>query len=91
MVARHPAVQACAVIGIPHERWGEAVHAVVVVKPGAQVNEEEIRAHCRQHFAGYKCPKTVEFRDTLPLSAAGKVLKRDLRAPYWAGRTRAMN
>lgn len=90
-VARHPAVLSCAVIGVPHERWGEAVHAVVVLKSDAQVDEEEIRAFCREHIAGYKCPKSVEFREALPLSAAGKVLKRDLRAPHWVGKTRAVN
>jgi long-chain acyl-CoA synthetase len=78
-IAQHPAVAACAVIGVPHEKWGEAVHAVVVLKPGHVVSADAIRDHCRRFIAGYKCPKTVEFRDALPLSAAGKVLKRDLR------------
>ncbi|EIF35706.1 acyl-CoA synthetase (AMP-forming)/AMP-acid ligase II [Burkholderia sp. Ch1-1] len=91
VIARHPAVAACAVIGIPHDTWGEAVHAVVVCKPGATLAEEEIREHCRQVIAGYKCPKSVEFREQLPLSGAGKVLKRAIRAPYWAGRARAVN
>lgn len=91
VVARHPAVQSCAVIGIPHERWGEAVHAVVVLREGSDVCADDIRAHCTQHIAGYKCPKTVEFVTALPLSAAGKVLKRDLRAPYWKDQKRAVN
>jgi long-chain acyl-CoA synthetase len=91
VVARHPAVLACAVIGVPHKRWGEAVHAVVVARPGVRVGEDEIRAHCKEHIAGYKCPKTVEFREALPMSAAGKVLKRELRAPYWEGKVRAVN
>ncbi|CAG4897250.1 Long-chain-fatty-acid--CoA ligase [Paraburkholderia saeva] len=91
VIVRHPAVAACAVIGIPHEKWGEAVHAVIVCMPGATLGEEEVREHCRQHIAGYKCPKTVEFREQLPLSAAGKILKRGIRAPYWSGRTRAVN
>jgi long-chain acyl-CoA synthetase len=91
VIARHPAVLMCAVIGIPHEQWGEAVHAVVVCKPGAQVAEDELRAHCREFIAGYKCPKAIEFRSVLPLSGAGKILKRDLREPYWAGRTRGVN
>lgn len=81
VLARHPAVALSAVIGIPHAQWGEAVHAVVVRKPGAQVDEEQLRQHCRQFIAGYKCPKSIEFRDALPLSAAGKVLKRELRKP----------
>lgn len=79
VLARHPAVALCAVIGVPHEQWGEAVHAVVVRKPGAQVDAEQLRRYCREFIAPYKCPKTIEFRDELPLSAAGKVLKRELR------------
>jgi len=79
VLARHPAVALCAVLGVPHEQWGEAVHAVVVRKPGAQVDAEQLRRYCREFIAPYKCPKTVEFRDELPLSAAGKVLKRELR------------
>ena len=91
VIARHPAVAMCAVIGIPHERWGETVHAVVVPKPGATLNEDEVRRHCHEVIAGYKCPKSVEFREALPLSAAGKVLKVDLRAPHWAGKERRVN
>lgn len=91
VIARHPAVAACAVVGIPHDTWGEAVHAVVVCKPGVALDEDDIRGHCRLFIAAYKCPKTVEFREQLPLSAAGKVLKRNLRAPYWAGRQRKIN
>ena len=79
VLARHPAVALCAVLGVPHEQWGEAVHAVVVRKPGAKVDAEQLRRYCREFIAPYKCPKTVEFRDELPLSAAGKVLKRELR------------
>jgi long-chain acyl-CoA synthetase len=82
-VATHPAVAACAVIGIPNEEWGEAVHAVVVLKPGAaEFTVEEIRAHCRKMIAGYKCPRSIEFKPSLPLSAFGKVTKNVLRAPY---------
>ncbi|MGO4328113.1 long-chain fatty acid--CoA ligase [Cupriavidus sp. 2TAF22] len=91
VIARHPAVAACAVIGVPHEKWGEAVHAVVVMRPGMTVDEDDVRRHCREFIAGYKVPKTVEFRMALPLSGAGKVLKKDLRAPFWEGRTRAVN
>ncbi|KAB0489404.1 long-chain-fatty-acid--CoA ligase [Pseudomonas vancouverensis] len=79
VLARHPAVAMCSVIGVPHAQWGEAVHAVVVRKPGVEVDEDELRLYCREFIAPYKCPKTVEFRDELPLSAAGKVLKRELR------------
>ncbi|MFK0087309.1 long-chain-fatty-acid--CoA ligase [Pseudomonas sp. NPDC090755] len=84
VLARHPAVALCAVIGVPHPQWGEAVHAVVVCKPGVEASEEAIRTHCREYIASYKCPKSVEFRDALPLTGAGKVLKRDLRDSYRA-------
>ena len=87
-LARHPAIASCAVIGIPSERWGEQVHAVVVLRGGATTSIEELREHCRSFIAGYKCPVSVEFRDALPLSAAGKLLKHVLRAPYWEGRGR---
>ena len=81
---RHPAVAEAAVFGIPHERWGEAVHAVVV--PRSPVTAEELIAHCRESIAGYKVPKRIELRgEPLPKSGAGKLLKRDLRAPYWEG------
>ncbi|MNO43815.1 Long-chain-fatty-acid--CoA ligase [compost metagenome] len=91
VIARHPAVAMCAVIGVPHGQWGEAVHAVVVCKPGMSLSEEVVRAHCRESIAGYKCPKSVEFRSELPLSGAGKVLKRELREGFWAGRHHAVN
>ncbi len=91
IVARHPEVLMCAVIGIPHAQWGEAVHAIVVRKPGAKVTEDELRAYCREYIAGYKCPKSLEFRETLPMTGAGKILKRDLREPFWAGKSRAVN
>jgi long-chain acyl-CoA synthetase len=91
-LSTHPAVGQVAVIGIPDERWGEAVHAIVVLKPGLSAKQLELIEHCREHIAGYKLPKTVEFRlDPLPLSGAMKVLKKDLRAPYWEGRERLVN
>jgi long-chain acyl-CoA synthetase len=91
-LASHPAVAQVAVIGIPSERWGEAVHAIVVKHDGADVTADELIAHAREHIAGYKVPKSIEFRDEpLPLSGAMKVLKRDLRAPYWEGHERAVN
>jgi len=91
-VAKHPAVSQCAVIGIPHERWGEAVHALVILKPGQRASGEDIIAHCHTLIANYKCPRSVEFRaEPFPLSGAGKVLKRELRKPYWEGRSRQVN
>ncbi len=91
-IASHPAVLQVAVIGIPSEKWGEAVHAIVVLRDGATVTAEEIIDHARDAIAGYKLPKSVEFRaEPLPLSGAMKVLKKDLRAPYWEGRERKVN
>jgi len=92
VIYQHPAVAMCAVIGIPDDRWGEAVHAVVVLKQGQSISGEDIIAYCRQHIAGYKCPRSVDIRhEPLPMSGAGKILKRELRAPFWEGKTRAVN
>ena len=76
-------VSQCAIIGVPDPRWGERVHAVIVPREGHTVSLADIDAHCRQHLAAYKCPRSLELRDALPLSAAGKVLKNVLRAPHW--------
>jgi len=86
----HPAVAQCAVIGIPHPRWGEAIHAVVVLRPGAAADPAELMAFCDGRIAGYKKPRSVELVDALPVSATGKVLKRDLRARWWAGTGRTV-
>jgi acyl-CoA synthetase (AMP-forming)/AMP-acid ligase II len=80
----------CAVIGIPSEQWGEAVHAVVVRKPGQDVSAQDLIAHCKPLIANYKCPRSIDFADALPLSGAGKVLKTKLREPFWKGRERAV-
>jgi long-chain acyl-CoA synthetase len=91
-LAGHPAVLEVAVFGIPHERWGEAVHAEVVLKPGGAATEEELIAHCRESIAGFKLPRTITIRhDALPKSGAGKILKRDIRAPYWDGQGRSVS
>ncbi|WP_051267570.1 long-chain-fatty-acid--CoA ligase [Nakamurella lactea] len=88
-LAAHPAVAQVAVIGIPSEQWGEAVHAVVYLRPGENVTQDELKDHARQSLAGYKVPKSVDLRtEPLPMSAAMKILKRELREPFWAGRER---
>jgi len=76
------------VIGVPDEKWGEAVKAVVELKPGATVAAEELIALAKQKLGGVKAPKSVDFMSTLPRSPVGKVLKKDLRATYWANRAR---
>ena len=87
-LAQHPSIAACAVIGIPSEQWGESVHAVVVAKPGTSPNAESLIAHCKSLIANYKCPRSVDLVQALPLSGAGKVLKTTLREPFWKGRNR---
>jgi len=84
----HPAVQECAVVGAPDDVWVEAVTAFVALKPGAQVTEAELIAFARERLAAYKVPKSVRFEETLPKSAVGKVLRRAVRDPLWAGRPR---
>jgi long-chain acyl-CoA synthetase len=90
-IYQHAAVLECAVYGIPHEQWGEQVHATIVVKPGASLGADELIAHCRPLIAGYKVPRSVDFTDALPKSGAGKILKRDLRKPFWVGRERQVS
>src|SRR5262249_32560816 len=87
----HPAVLETAVFGVPSQQWGEAVHAVVVLKPGQQATEQDLITFCRQEIAGYKVPRSIEFLDALPKSGAGKILKRDLREKYWQGKSRFIN
>jgi acyl-CoA synthetase (AMP-forming)/AMP-acid ligase II len=81
----HPAVQDCAVIGVPHEKWGEAVKAIVELKSGCSVSDSEIIAFCKQQIGSVKAPKSVEFWESLPRTAVGKVRKRDIRARFWEG------
>ncbi|MEQ9642435.1 MAG: long-chain-fatty-acid--CoA ligase [Alphaproteobacteria bacterium] len=91
-IYQHAAVAECAVIGIPHEKWGEQVHAIVRCKDGEKLDEQGLIDFCHELIAGYKCPRSVEFAtDPLPLSGAGKILKTDLRKPYWEGKEKNVN
>lgn len=91
-VSTHAAIQDVAVIGIPDDKWGEAVHAIVIIKQDQSVTEQELIDHCKTSIAGYKCPRSIEFRtEPFPLSGAGKTLKRDMRKPYWEGKAKRIN
>ena len=86
----HPAVMECAVVSKPDEKWGELVHAAVVCVAGASATEEELIAHCKSKLAGYKCPKSIEFMNELPKSPVGKILRKDVRAPFWQNKVRSI-
>ncbi|MGN6331180.1 MAG: AMP-binding protein [Motilibacteraceae bacterium] len=87
----HPAVAEVAVIGVPSEKWGETIKALVVLSEGASVTEADLIAHCKARLAGYKAPTSVEFRDAIPRTATGKIQKFKLREQFWAGRERQVN
>ena len=91
-IYRHPAVVECAVIGVPDQKWGERVHAIVRPVDGEYVDEAAIIAHCHELIAGFKCPRSVDFRSApLPVSGAGKILKTELREPFWEGHEKAVH
>jgi acyl-CoA synthetase (AMP-forming)/AMP-acid ligase II len=87
----HPSVTEVAVIGVPHEKWGETVKALVVVDDPGAVSEQDLIDHCREKLAHYKCPTSVEFREELARTATGKLQKFKLREPYWADMDKAVN
>jgi fatty-acyl-CoA synthase len=81
----NPKVFECAVVAVPDEQWGEVPKAIIVLKPGQSATEEEILAYCKANLAGFKMPKSVEFRDSLPKGGTGKILKANLRDKFWEG------
>jgi acyl-CoA synthetase (AMP-forming)/AMP-acid ligase II len=91
IISTHPNVVQCAVIGVPDDTYGERVHAVVVLRAGTSLTLDELRKHCAPSLAGYKCPRSLELRDALPLSSMGKVLKITLRDAHWAGQARRVH
>lgn len=91
VIYEHPTVLEAAIIGVPDERWGEAIKAVVVVKQGMSLTADELIAFCRERLTHFKCPSSVDFLDSLPKGGTGKIQKNKLRQPYWEGKERGVN
>jgi len=87
----HPSVAEVAIIGVPDEKWGETVKALVVLAPGAEASDRELIDHCRSQLSHYKCPTSVDFREELARTATGKLQKFKLRQPFWEGRDKLIN
>jgi acyl-CoA synthetase (AMP-forming)/AMP-acid ligase II len=91
VIHAHPAVSEAGVIGVPDDDWGESIKAFVILKPGKTATDKEIIAFAKERLASFKKPKSVEFVSALPRTSVGKISKKDLRAPYWQGQTRAIH
>jgi fatty-acyl-CoA synthase len=87
----HPGISDTAVIGVPDDKWGETVKAVVVVSTDSPPDDDELKAWCKKRLASYKCPTSYDRVETIPRNPSGKILKTELRAPYWEGRERMVN
>jgi len=87
-ILKLPQVELCAVFGVPDDRWGERVHAAIKLRPGSDLSEQQLTDHCKEHIANYKCPRSIEFVDEMPMSSAGKLLKFKMREAYWKNQDR---